>query len=117
MKNSFKNNFSARKKKHLSLAGVSENGKINFYEPKNQFPRAEIKFPLKCCYPEKRFLLGAMKFLCKVWLSYIISIMVTTSKKNTIILKNSISPRQKRILQLLFLLVETIIDISKNQII
>ena len=43
--------------------------------------------------------------------------MVTTSKKNTIILKNTISPRQKRILQLLFLLVETTIEITKNPII
>ena len=36
--------------------------------------------------------------------------MVATSKKNTI------SPRQKRILQLLFPLVETIIEIRKNPI-
>ena len=36
--------------------------------------------------------------------------MVATSKKNTI------SPRQKRILQLLFSLVETIIEIRKNPI-
>ena len=42
--------------------------------------------------------------------------MVTTSKKNTIILKNTIPSRQKRILQVLFLLVETIIEIRKNQI-
>ena len=47
--------------------------------------------------------------------------MVTTSKKNSIILKNtispiSISPRQKRILQLLFPLVETLIEIRKNPI-
>ena len=42
--------------------------------------------------------------------------MVTTSKKNTIILKNTISPRQKRILQPLFPLVETIIEIRKNPI-
>ena len=42
--------------------------------------------------------------------------MVTTSKKNTIILKNTISPRQKRILQFLFLLVETTIEITKNPI-
>ena len=43
--------------------------------------------------------------------------MVTTSKKNTTILKNTISPRQKMILQLLFLLVETTIEITKNPII
>ena len=42
--------------------------------------------------------------------------MVTTSKKNMIILKNTISPTQKRILQLLFSLVEAIIEIKKNQI-
>ena len=42
--------------------------------------------------------------------------MVTTSKKNTIILKNTISSRQKKILQFLFSLVETIIEIRKNQI-
>ena len=42
--------------------------------------------------------------------------MVTTSKKNTKKLKNTISPRQKRIFQLLFLLVETTIEIRKNQI-
>ena len=41
---------------------------------------------------------------------HIISIMVATSKKNTI------SPRQKRILQLLFPLVEAIIEIRKNPI-
>ena len=41
--------------------------------------------------------------------------MVTTSKKNTITLKNTISPRQKMILQLLVPLVETIIEIRKNQ--
>ena len=42
--------------------------------------------------------------------------MVTTSKKNSVILKNTISPRQKRILQLLFPLVETLIEIRKNPI-
>ena len=42
--------------------------------------------------------------------------MVSTSKKNTIILKNTISPREKRILQLLFLLEETIIEIRKNPV-
>ena len=42
--------------------------------------------------------------------------MVTTSKKNTIILKNTISARQKRILQILLLLVETTIEITKNPI-
>ena len=42
------------------------------------------------------------------------SIMVSTSKKLWI--KNTISPRQGRILQLLFLLVETIIEIKKNDI-
>ena len=42
--------------------------------------------------------------------------MVTTSKKNTIILKNTISPTQERILKLLFALVETITEIRKNQI-
>ena len=47
---------------------------------------------------------------------HMISVMVTTSKKNTIILKNTVSPRQKRILQLLFPLVETIIEIRKNPI-
>ena len=40
--------------------------------------------------------------------------MITTGKENTIKLKNAISPRQKRILQLLFPLVETIIEIRKN---
>ena len=34
---------------------------------------------------------------------WIISIMITTSKENTVILKNTISHRQKRILQFLFL--------------
>ena len=42
--------------------------------------------------------------------------MVTTSKKKTIILKNAISPRQKRILHVLFSLGETIFEIRKNQI-
>ena len=42
--------------------------------------------------------------------------MVTTSKKNTIILKNTISAWQKRILQILLLLVETTIEITKNPI-
>ena len=43
--------------------------------------------------------------------------MVTTSKKNTIILKNTISPKQKSILQVLLSLVENIIEIRKNPII
>ena len=42
--------------------------------------------------------------------------MVTTSKKNTAILKKTISSRRKRILQILFSLVETIIEIRKTQI-
>ena len=42
--------------------------------------------------------------------------MVITSKKNSIILKNTISPRQKRILQLLFPLVGAITEITKNPI-
>ena len=42
--------------------------------------------------------------------------MATTSKKNTLILKNIIWLRQKRILQLLFPLVEIIIEIRKNPI-
>ena len=41
--------------------------------------------------------------------------MVTTSKRNTKVLKNAISARQKRILQLLFPLVQTIIEIRENQ--
>ena len=39
----------------------------------------------------------------------------TTSKKSTVILTNTISPTKKRILQLLFWLVETIIKIRKSQ--
>ena len=42
--------------------------------------------------------------------------MVITSKKHTIILKNDILPRQKRILQFLIPLVETIIEIRKNPV-
>ena len=42
--------------------------------------------------------------------------MVSTSKKNTVTLKNTVSPKQERILLLLFPLVETIIKIRKNQI-
>ena len=45
-----------------------------------------------------------------------ILIMVTTSKNNNVILKNTISPRQKRILQLLFPLVKNIIEIRNNPI-
>ena len=58
---------------------------------------------------EKRF------FTVKIGLR-IISIMVSTSKKNTVTLKNTVSPKQERILLLLFPLVETIIKIRKNQI-
>ena len=54
-----------------------------------------------------------MKFSVKIGFR-IISIMVATSKKNTAILKNTISARQKRILQLSFPLVETIIEIRMN---
>ena len=46
----------------------------------------------------------------------IISIMVTTSQKNTITLENALSPRQKKILQLMFSLVETNIEIRENPI-
>ena len=42
--------------------------------------------------------------------------MVTTSKKNIKILKNTISARAKKILQFLLSLVETIIEIRKNPI-
>ena len=63
-------------------------------------------------WPEKQFLLGVMNFFCKNWLPH----NFNNGKKNTIILKNSISPRQKRILQRLFQLVETIIEIRKNPI-
>ena len=148
--------------------------KINFYQPKNQFPQAEIRFLLKRLLPpnfkifnralnktilflldrkfvftsrneefvkklspqekqfwlpgisdkwkktlfhqpEKQFPQGAMKFFCKIGFR-IISIMVTTSKDNTIALMNIISPRQKRVLHLLFPLVEAIIEIRKNPI-
>ena len=41
--------------------------------------------------------------------------MVSTGKKNSD-WKNIISPRQERILQLYFLLVETILEIRKNEI-
>ena len=53
-----------------------------------------------------------------LWVSkyYPLYFTVTTSKKNTIILKNTILPRQKRILQLLVALVETIFEIRKNHI-
>ena len=46
----------------------------------------------------------------------IISIMVTTSQKNTAILENALSPRQNKILQLMFSPVETNIEIRENPI-
>ena len=46
----------------------------------------------------------------------ITSIMITTREKKTIVLTNTISPTQKKILQFLFLLEETIIEIKKNPI-
>ena len=42
--------------------------------------------------------------------------MVSTSKKNIINSKEYYSPRQKRIFQILFLLVETIFEIRENPI-
>ena len=51
MKNSFENTFPLDKK-YLSLAGVSEKWKkITSASPKNQFPRAEIRFLLKRLLP------------------------------------------------------------------
>ena len=76
------------------------------------------KFPIKFVstnFSEGfQFLLGVMSFFVKIGLR-IISIMVTTSKRNSKILKNTISARQKRILQFLFPLVHTIIEIRENQ--
>ena len=60
--------------------------------------------------PEKQFLLGAKKFFFKNWPPRFDNGFHQQKTQNTI------SPRQERILQLLFLLVETIIKIRKNQI-
>ena len=62
---------------------------------------------------KKRVSTGGTKFFFKNGF-HILSIMVRNLAKNSE-QKNTISPRQKRTLQLLFLLVETIIEIRKNQ--
>ena len=96
MKNSLKKRFPWEKQ--FSLPGISDKWKKRFFaSQKNSFYQGPWSFSVKIGFR-------------------IISIMVTTSKKNTIILKNTISPRQKRILQLLFSLLETVIEIRKNQV-
>ena len=62
----------------------------------------------------KTVLLGAIKFFCKNWLLYNYDNGFHLQKKILLIL--NISSRQKRILQLLFLLLETIIKIRKDPI-
>ena len=80
--------------KLFSQAGISDKWKkLSFNSQKNSF------------YSEQR------SFSLKIGLH--VSIMVSTSKKPG--WKNTISPRQERILQLLFLLMETVIEIRKNQ--
>ena len=54
-------------------------------------------------------------FLLKIGFR-IISTTISTCKSILLILKNTISSKQKRILQLVFLLVETNTEIRKNQI-
>ena len=96
MKNSLKKRFS--REKLLSLSGISDKWKKRFFAcDKNS-----------CCWKQWGFL---VKIAFRI-----ISVMVTTSKNNTIILNNTISPRQKRVLQLLFPLVETVIEFTKNPI-
>ena len=71
-------------KKHFLLPGISNKWKKRFFtSQKNGFYKEPWRFSVKIGF-------------C------IISIMLTTSKKNTIILKNNISPWQKSILQLCF---------------
>ena len=64
-------------------------------------------------YPEKQFLLGAMKFFFKNWPPHSFNNAPLTKNIEQM---NTISPRQKMVLQLLFLLVETIIEIRKDPI-
>ena len=83
--------------KLFSLPGISDKWKKRFFtSQKNSFYQEKWSFSVKIGF-------------------HIISIMVTTSKKNTIILKNTISPIQKRFYSF-FLLVETIIETRKNPI-
>ena len=58
------------------------------------------------------FLPEAMKFLFKNFLPHSIN---NGFQQQKTLNKNTISTRQKRILKLLFVLVETIIEIRKNQ--
>ena len=89
---------------------------INFHKPKNQFPLVEISFLLK------RLLLPNFKVFNKALLKKTIPFLLDRNfnnplaKRILLILKNTISPRQKTILQLLFLLLETIIEIRKNPV-
>ena len=64
---------------------------------------------------KKSFYLKQWSFSVKIGFR-ILSIMVTTSKKNTVTLKNTISHRQKRILKLLLKLAQIIIEVRKNRI-
>ena len=64
---------------------------------------------------KNRFYSEQWSFSLKIDL-HLVSIMASTSRNILEILENTISPRQKRILQLLFLLVETIIKIRMNTI-
>ena len=72
-----------------------------------------IKWKKLFSLAKKRVSTGGTKFFFKNGF-HILSIMVRNLAKNSE-QKNTISPRQKGTLQLLFLLVETIIEIRKNQ--